>query len=514
MSYWLGTSSATSYGDLRGDVAADVVVVGGGIVGLTVALLLVEAGRRVVVVEADRIAAGVSGYTTAKLTVGHGAVYSRLEAALDEQTSRSYAQSQSAALAFVRRQVHDRGIECDLEHQTNYVFAQRDDELKQLELEASAARRAGLDADVVSDLDLPFPVVGAVRLRGQAQFHVRKYLLALAGEMVAAGGAVMERSRVVAIESEGRTYHVHTEGGRLRAPVVVVATHYPIVEQGFFATRIHPRRSYVVAARVSAGDAPAGMFINLGSPSRSLRTTPLPDGDRLLLAGGEGHRVGQEADTNARYQAVEEFMRASFPVTEILYRWSTQDNFPVDGLPFIGPVADGIGGLHVATGFGGWGMTGGTVAAMLLADRIVGNENPWAELYALNRRALHASSAGRFVLENTNVATRQIAGHLQHRSSRLDEIPRGGGAVISLNGEDVAVSRQEDGRIHAVSATCSHMGCVVGWNTAESTWDCPCHGSRFTVEGRVLHGPALHDLAPVALPHAESSSPSVGAEHE
>jgi glycine/D-amino acid oxidase-like deaminating enzyme/nitrite reductase/ring-hydroxylating ferredoxin subunit len=503
VSYWLDTVSPTRYEALHGDADADVVVVGGGIVGLTVAFLLSEAGRRVVVVEADRIAAGVSGYTTAKLSVAHGPVYSRLEAAFGEETARSYAQSQSSALDVVRRIVQERAIDCDLEDQASYVFAESDDELGQLEQEASAARRAGLDADVVRDLDLPFRAVAAVRLPHQAQFHVRKYLLALAGEMVAAGGTVTEASRVVAIDGEGQAYQVRTEAGRLRAPVVVVGTHYPIVEHGFFATRIHPRRAYVVAARLAAADAPSGMHINLGSPGRSLRTTPLPGGDRLLLVGGEGHRVGQDDDTAARYHALEQFMQASFPVGETLYRWSTQDNFSVDGLPFVGPVSDEVGGLHVATGFAGWGMTGGTLAAMLLADRITGKENPWAGNYALDRRALRASSAGSFVLENTNVAAHQIGGHLRHRSRRLDEIPPGGGAVLSLDGEDVAVSREPDGQVHAVSAACTHMGCVVSWNDAESSWDCPCHGSRFRADGRVLHGPALHDLAQVTLPATE-----------
>jgi glycine/D-amino acid oxidase-like deaminating enzyme len=228
---------------------------------------------RVVVVEADRIAAGVSGYATAKLTVGHGPVYSRLEEAFDAQTARSYAQSQSSALAFVRRLVQERSIDCELADQTNYVFGQSDGELEMLEREASAARQAGLNADLVTDLDLPFPAVGAVRLRNQAQFHVRKYLLRLAGDMIEAGGMVVERSRVIAIESAGQAYHVRTNAGRLRAPVVVVATHYPIVERGFFATRIHPRRSYVVAARVAAADAPSGMYINLGSPAPNRPTT-------------------------------------------------------------------------------------------------------------------------------------------------------------------------------------------------------------------------------------------------
>ena len=494
-SYWVASTPSTELDKLEGSREADAVVVGAGIVGLTSALLLGESGKRVLVLEADRIAAGVSGYTTAKLTAGHGLTYSHLESAFDAETARTYAEAQSAAIAFVRELCDSHAIECDLEARANVVYAGTEDDLSTLEAEAAAAARAGLAASL-AEVELPFPFAGALRLEDQAQFHVRKYLLALASIVSAAGGSVHESSRVTEIEGENGVYSVRTEEGTATAPVVVIATHYPIVEPGFFATRIHPRRSYVVAAPLEAGADIDGMFINVSSPTRSFRTAPLGDGRRLLLVGGEGHRVGQDDDSAERYATLERFMNESFAVGETAYRWSTQDNFTLDGLPYIGTVDDSPG-VHVATGFGGWGMSNGTLAAMLVRDAVTDVENPWAATFALGRRSILAS-AKRFVTENTNVAAQQVGGRLDSVAD-LDGIPTGRGLVVSIDGQDVALSRSPDGDVHAVSATCTHMGCTVSWNSAESSWDCPCHGSRFAPDGHVLHGPAIERLEAVEL---------------
>ena len=496
VSFWVASTTAPRHAELVGRRQVDIAVIGAGIVGLTTAFLLSEAGHEVLVVEADQVAAGVSGYTTAKVTAGHGLIYSHLESAFDSGTARSYAESQTAALSLIRGLCEERSLECDFEPQANFVYAESDDDLEQLEREAAAAQRAGLPVDLVDGRELPFPVSGALRLDEQAQFHVRKYLLALASLVAEAGGEIVESSRVTEVTGEG-SYVVRTDRGSVEARCVVVASHYPLIEQGFFVTRIHPRRAYVVAAPLTGGSSLPGMLINASSPTRSLRTTPLADGNRLLLVGGEGHRVGQEDDTEARYATLERFMHEHFAVGQTTHRWSTQDNFTLDRLPFIGSVADRED-LYVATGFAGWGMTNGTVAAMLISDAVRGVAGPWAPIYGLERHSLLAS-AGRFLSENTNVAAQQVGGRLQQRPDSAAEIEPGQGAVISLDGEHVAVSRSPDGSLAAVSASCTHMGCLVSWNAAESSWDCPCHGSRFAADGRVLHGPAVSGLEAVEL---------------
>ena len=367
LSFWMASADGPVHGSLSGSVVTDVAIVGAGIVGLTAALLLAESGRKVVVVEADRVAAGVSGFTSAKVTAGHGFIYSHLEK-LGPDVARGYAEAQLAGLEYIDALCSRHAIECDLESRTNYVVIESEDEIEALEAELAAAERAGLAARPIGDTSVvPFPVAGGLMLEGQAQFHVRKYLLALAKLAVNAGVRIYDRSPVTEITGNG-PYAINVVGGDLKAAAVVVATHYPIVEQGFFATRIHPRRSYVVAAPLAEPE-PDGMFINVGSPTRSLRTAPLPDGRRLLLVGGEGHRVGQDEDTSDRYAALEQFAKEHFSVGEPMYRWSTQDNHSVDRLPYIGRVGDS-GELYVATGFAGWGMTNGTAAALLLSDAI------------------------------------------------------------------------------------------------------------------------------------------------
>jgi glycine/D-amino acid oxidase-like deaminating enzyme/nitrite reductase/ring-hydroxylating ferredoxin subunit len=473
---------------------ADVVVVGAGIVGLTCALLLAEMGREVVVLEASGIAAGVSGYTTAKLTAGHGLVYSHLESAFGFDAAGLYASAQIAALGFVRDLVVSRSVDCDLEPQSNYVFGQSDEETEPLERETEAARRAGLPAEHVATLDVPFPAVAAMMLPDQAQFHPRKYLLGLAALVDAAGGRIVTRNRVTEISGKG-PFILRTEHGKIRAPVVVVASHYPIVEQGFFVPRIHPRRSYVVAAPLEQS-MPEGMYINAGEPTRSMRTAMLDDGRRLLLVGGEGHRVGQEPHTAQRYDTLEQYMREHFTVGATTYRWSTQDNHSVDRLPFVGPL-DEVPGMFVATGFAGWGMTNGTMAGLTIASAVQGEKTLWAPLFALDRTRLR-TSAKRMVTESLNVAGRQF-GRSPGEERSATAIQSGKGRIVSIDGSKFAVSRDDAGALHAVSARCTHMGCAVTWNEAEASWDCPCHGSRFTATGEVLHGPALRPLERAAL---------------
>jgi len=497
VSYWMASADPTDHDALATEADAEFAIVGGGIVGLTTALLLAEAGREVLVVEADRIAAGVSGYTTAKLTAGHGLLYSHLESSFGTDAARLYAESQLAGLAHVFDLCENHAIDCDLETRPNYVVADTDDQLEKLDDELEASRGVRLAVRHVDDLGVvPFPAAGALVLEDQAQFHVRKYLLALADLIVRAGGRIVERSRVTEITGEG-PYVVRTAEGLVRAGAVVVATHYPIVEQGFFVTRIHPYRAYVVAAPLTR-NAPEGMFINTGSPTRSVRTAPLPDGRRLVLVGGEGHRVGQEEDTIGRYAALERFMVEHFSVGETMFRWSTQDNRSVDRLPYIGR-AGAEGNLYVATGFAGWGMTNGTVAALMISDALQDKVSPWSSLYSLDRQHL-AASAKRFVTENTNVAAEELKGAFGSGAVKsVEEIAPGQGTIVSVNGSDHAVSRDSFGGLHAVSPICTHMGCTVSWNEAESSWDCPCHGSRFAVDGDVLHGPALQPLKATSL---------------
>jgi Rieske Fe-S protein len=274
---------------------------------------------------------------------------------------------------------------------------------------------------------------------------------------------------------------------------VVVASHLPFLDRGLFFAKAHPERSYAVAARVPAEADPDGMYINVGSTTRSVRTARDDDG-LLLLLGGEGHKPGAEPDTDGRYRALEEFGRRHWGVEEFPYRWSTQDYVPLDGVPYVGRLTRRSDHIWVATGFKKWGMTNGSAAALLLADLILGRENPWASLFDA-KRLKPLASAPTFLKENASVARHFVGDRLDRgESGDPAQLAPGEGRLLRLNGRKTAAYRDEGGRLHALSPACTHMGCHVTWNPAERSWDCPCHGSRFAGDGTVIQGPATRDL--------------------
>jgi glycine/D-amino acid oxidase-like deaminating enzyme/nitrite reductase/ring-hydroxylating ferredoxin subunit len=498
LSLWIDTSPATFHPPLLGDQTADLVVVGAGIVGLTTALLLQRAGRRVVVLEADRICTGTTGHTTAKVTALQGLVYSSLTERYDERTAAIYARANVAALDRIEALVRELEIECDFRRTPAYTYTLDSKRVKEIEAEVGAASVAGLAASLVTDTELPLPVKAAVRLDHQIALHARRYCLGLAEGFVASGGTIYEQSRVTGVKSRGGTHVVRTAQGTVTAPHVVLATLLPILDRGAYFAKATPQRSYLVAARLR-GPAPEGMYINVETPTRSLRSAL---GGRYLLVGGEGHEAGHERDTEGCYRRLEAWTRERFDVESIDYRWSGMDYMPIDGLPFIGKMPRGRG-ILVATGFRKWGMSLGTVAAMILHDLVTGRENPWAATFDAGRVNVRQSLA-HGAKAQVMTAVRFVGDRLATlRAPAAAELRPGQGCIAKLHGHKVAAYRDEAGRLHAVSPVCTHLGCQVTWNPAERSWDCPCHGSRFTPDGRVINGPAVTDLARVDTGEAE-----------
>ncbi len=490
-SLWLDTTpDQPQLPELDGLVETDVAILGGGIVGITLATMLKQAGVRVVLLEADRLARGVSGHTTAKVSSQHGMIYARLRSSFGPEAARTYGAANESALAWIADRV-EGGIECDFRRRSSYAYVPEGGDRREAEREAEAAAEAGLPARLVDSTPLPYGVEAAVRFDGQAEFHIRRYLLALAADLPGDGCEVFENSRAVTVDSDEDVL-VKTPGGRVRANTVVLATHYPFLDRTLAFARVHPQRSYALVCRI-AGEVPPGMFISSGSPTRSVRGVPV-GGEELLLVGGEGHKPGTGGDTEERYRRLEAFAREHWDVQSVEYRWSSQDNTTIDQVPYVGPATPRTNRLLMATGFAKWGMTGGTAAAMILNDRIQGRSNPWAELFDPNRLNARASAA-RFVAENAQAGVRFVGDRLTKRGSRpIESLEPGEGDIVRLDGEKVAGHRRDDGTLVAVSPFCTHLGCQVNWNTAERSWDCPCHGSRFSPEGEVLHGPAVHRL--------------------
>jgi glycine/D-amino acid oxidase-like deaminating enzyme/nitrite reductase/ring-hydroxylating ferredoxin subunit len=493
-SLWVASTPRTTYPRLDGSLQIDVAIIGAGIAGLTTALLLKRAGMSVAVIESQRVAEGVTGYTTAKVTSQHGLIYRDLVTHFGEEGARIYATSNEAAKEWIADLVESEGIDCDFERRYHCVYTQDDEELEKIESEANAARTLGLPVSSVDDAPLPFPIAGGVRFDNQAQFHPRRYLLRIAELVDGDGSFIFEDTRCTGVD-EGDSCTVETERGPIQARNVVVASHYPFLDRGLFFAKVAPYRSYVLAAEVPSSHIPDGMFISAGSPTRSLRSAK--EGNKqLLLIGGEGHKVGQEPDTEGRYRALEAWGHENFSVSTYKYRWSTQDNVSIDKVPFIGRLRRSSENLFVATGFGKWGMTNGTVAAMIISDEILGRDNAWSSFYDSNRIKPKAQ-AKEFFSENLNVAQHFIGDRINTpHFKEPDEVAVGEGAIVRANGRRAAAYRDEAGELKTFSHVCTHLGCYVRWNPAEKSFDCPCHGSRFDAEGRVIQGPAVRDLPP------------------
>lgn len=491
-SLWLANTPETAYDSLKGEVSTEVVVVGGGITGLTTAIELLEAGYAVTIIEADRIASATSANTTAKLTTQHGLIYHRLVANRGLKQARQYAEANAAALEAVEERVHDHTIEANLCHTPSYVYAPEGQPVDPLEKEARAAQRVGLTATVVDDIEAPVPVAGALRFPEQIQFHPRAYLLGLAEAIERRGGRIFEDTRATGLRA-GSPCRIQTDQGRVIAKEVVIASHFPFSDRvGYFA-RMHPSRAYLLGVELN-GTLPQGMYLSTDSPPASFR--PYADEEtELLIVGGQSH-TPSDADlaTSERYRRCEMFAREHFDVDTVQYQWSAHDFVPVDGVPFIGALGPVARHTYLGTGFAKWGMSGGTAAGLIIADLIETGSNPWTDVFDPMR--FDVRSSAKLLKENAAVGRHWVRGWADGLSGSVENLPDPGeGTVVRLGGRPVAVSRDATGDLSAVSAVCPHLYCIVNWNDAEETWDCPCHGSRFDRDGSVRYGPAKEGLA-------------------
>ena len=514
-SLWMATARAPARPSLTDRRRVDVAVVGAGITGLTTALRCIEAGMSVAVLEMAEIGQGVTGHTTAKVSSLHQLVYADFADRLGEARAKVYGEANQQAVEDLADVVQTYGIACGFERRDAVTWTADRTDARQVEAEARTARRLGLPARSTRDVDLPFPVAAAVVFADQAQFHPREYLLGLADVIDAAPGcAVYEHSRVIGLRP-GRPLRVVVDRDRgatadgqgiVEAQDVVIATHLPFFDAlggltkadvgGFFA-RVEPTRSYVVAFE-AVGQVPESMSINAGSPSRSLRTYDR-GGTRYLLVGGESHRPGESTDERQHWTALEDWARDRLQLGPVAYRWSAQDYTTVDGMPYIGQASPVTPHLWTATGFRKWGMTNAVAAARIITAGISGRAHPWTAAFNPSRPTLRASAPA-FVRAQVDVGRHFVGDRIGLPGPEaVDALDDGDGVVVRAGGATRAVSRDGD-ELTSLSAVCTHLGCHVSWNTAERSWDCPCHGSRFDRNGSVIQGPATRDLAVRPLP--------------
>lgn len=489
---WLDRLSLPQFPKLQSDVVVDIAIVGAGITGITAAWLLARDGRRVALLEADRVLQGTTAHTTAKVTVQHDLIYDELLAHVGKTNARLYYEANDEALDFIRDRVSSLEIPCDLTEEEAVLYATTEAGEQKLLREYEAYQSLHMPAALRSDIPFSIDVRKSLAMPGQAQFHPLVYLSTLLQEAVAHGAKVYEQSPASDIHYGEYPEVVTCDGPTITAEKILICSHFPFYDGlGLYYARMQAQRSYIVAAKLGI-EWPGGMYISVDGPSRSLRSV-VHAGEMYALVGGEGHITGQESDTEKHYQALTDFAASHLRTEHIAYRWSTQDLVTVDRLPYIGEISAVQPHVLVATGYKKWGMTTGTAAALILRDLAVGVKNRYTALFAPTR--FHADPSLRsFLAQTVNVGSWLVTGKLDKPTREAKDVLPGEGATVQYGGQRAGAWRELDGTLTVLDTTCTHLGCEVMWNAAEHTWDCPCHGSRFAVTGEVIEGPATKPL--------------------
>jgi glycine/D-amino acid oxidase-like deaminating enzyme/nitrite reductase/ring-hydroxylating ferredoxin subunit len=466
----------------------DVAILGGGIAGMTAAALLKEQGFKVAVVEAGRVANLATGHTTAHISAAATPSYYRnIDSMFGEGSARVCARSVLDSIEKIAELVGTRGIDCDFSRATEYLYRADNRVGFGFRDEGAFESRIGLPVSFVESVPLPFETFGALVYRDQAEFHPRNYVLGLAATIPGDGSHVFEGTRATSVV-EGDVCRIRAGGASMKARDVVIATGSPISNLGFLPGRMTVRRSYVLSIRTEESIPEHTMFYSSEEPCHYIRSVP----SGHLLVGGEDHPTGEERDTRRRYSVMERYCRDRFKVTSIDNSWSTQDQYPFDRLPFIG-LLPGSKHQYVATGFKGTGMTYGTLSGMIITNLIAKGRDQYASLYSPRRLDIVASGK-RLLKRNLHVAELFAMDRLRTFSTAPSPGKKEA-EIVAAEGKRSATFMDESGVLHAVSPVCKHMGCYVRWNNAERTWDCPCHGSRYDVDGNVISAPTTKGLS-------------------
>lgn len=477
---------------LSSSIQVDVAIIGGGITGITAGYLLAKAGKRVAVLESMSVGGGTTGSSTGNLYALVDEMLHKIAWGFGEQTMKEVVASRTAAVEQIRKLVSEHGIDCDLQPCAWHLLAEQaqDNDIIKKEYEACVA--AGLSAQLTETADVPFEISAALRVDGQAQFNPVKYMQQLAEKAQEAGCLIYEQTKVLEIE-EGDVNTLQTlPGFTVEAAHVIHATH---TTKGIMMiqTFLGPYREYALTAKLKSGNYPQGTFWTFNHPHHhSMRSYTDENGDQCLLVLGNPHKVGQKDDNQECLKALAQYVRERFDVAFFQHQWGAQHYKSADGLPYIGKASDA--NIYMATGFSTDGLVYGTLSAMILTDLILGQENQWAKIYDPSRHT-PLQSAKRFIKENINVAGQYIKDIVfKPDVSELAEIGNDQAKMIEIDGEKYGAYRDKLGLIHIVSAVCTHMKCTVNWNSFERSWDCPCHGSRFNYDGKVIEGCAIRDL--------------------
>ena len=505
--YWSDSGTLLKFESLSHDAQVDVVIIGGGLTGITTAHLLKEAGAKVALLERERCGAADTGHTTAHLTYVTDERLHRLVKLFGRDGAKGFWEAGASAIDEISGIIQRGNVACDFKWLPGYLHGKLEGEndsaeRQSLEQEAALAAELGFDAEFVKSV--PYAHRPGIRFNHQARFHPLKYLAPLVSGIPGNGSFVFENTEASQIETDPLT--IHAGNHKIRCNYLVIATHTPLmgksslVSATLFQTKLALYTSYVIGAKLPAGTVPEALFWDTSDPYFYLRADRHA-GSEYCIFGGEDVKTGQEEDAKAVFERLEEKLRRVLPGATVEHRWLGQVVETNDGLPFIG---ENSSQQFVATGFGGNGFTLGTLSAMMVRDKFVGRKNPWLELFDVNRKKLHGGT-WRFVKENLDYPYYMLRDRFAAaEGDSVDDLKIGEGRILKLEGTRVAAYRDDSGKVHLLSPVCTHLRCIVRWNNADKTWDCPCHGSRFKPTGEVFSGPAEEPLEKLPWPETHA----------
>jgi glycine/D-amino acid oxidase-like deaminating enzyme/nitrite reductase/ring-hydroxylating ferredoxin subunit len=478
----------------------DVIIIGGGITGLTTAVLLQASGKKCLLIEAHTIGFGTTGGTTAHLNTFFDTPYNKVIKNFGANNAKLLAQGAKSAISLIKKNISDYNIDCDFTELDGYLFSINEAQDRELIEITDACKELGVAAAFTNESPFPIPYLKMTVFKNQAQFNPIKYIFSLAKKYESLGGKIVEHNRVLDVDAEGDEVAVKTEKGVIKGYKAVYATHIP-PGVNLLHLRCAPYRSYAIAVKLKSEKYPAALGYDMNDPYHYYRTQNV-EGQNYLIVGGEDHKTGHETNTDACFRRLESHVKSYFDVKEVAFKWSSQFYEPVDGLPYIGKLPGTEKNIYVATGYGGNGMIYGTLAAITLSNLFINGKSVYADLFDPGRSKPVAGFSN-FVKENADVVKHLIADKFAaDKIKELTEIAPGEGRIIKHDGHVLALYKDNLHEVHLLNPVCTHLKCNVAWNSSEKSWDCPCHGARYSIEGDVLTGPARHNLEKVNVTSA------------
>lgn len=475
----------------------DVVIVGGGITGISTALELAKSGKKCIVLETHNLCYGTTGGTTAHLNTLLDTPYTVIANNFGIEKATSIAEAAFNALEHIKLNIRIHSIDCGYEDSKAYLYAIDEKQAEELTSIHDMCEDVGLETEYTDTIPVPATFTKAMVASGQGKFHPIRYVLGLANAFEEEGGHILEHCRVTGIKDEENTVKVECDHGTIECTHVIYATHIP-PEINFLHLRCAPYRSYAMAVRLASGNYPKDLAYDMEDPYHYHRTQVI-DGQSYLIVGGKDHKTGKETNTDACFRQLESYIRHHYDVDSITHKWSSQYYEPADGIPYIGTLPGHSENVLVATGYGGNGMTYSAIAARVLKSIILKQADNLIDIFS-PARVKPVASFKNFTRHNFDVLKEFVSKLISNGAlNGLADLAPGEGKVISVEGQSIGVYKDENGSVHTVNATCTHMKCTVDWNLAEKSWDCPCHGARFSMDGEVLNGPATRDLEYINL---------------